>query len=158
MENAAADGEIEIPSYGVLSLATKEKILEAAYHWERYEEIEEIEKIRAEGGHMFNYFGLMSSNADWFVEQNPEDEISLMKDGVTGVPLTNKDGSDVTVADFNRLAEELGATNHGIAIAVHTIVGMQRHRLQGERVELRATNAISAKAEVGEVKIVTENN
>ena len=158
MENASADEEFEVPSYGVLSLADKEKIVEAAYHWERHEDVEQIAKIREDGGTMFNYYGLMSSNADWFIEQNPEDENTLMKDEVTGLPLVNKDGSHVTSAYFNQLAEELGATIDGIAMAVHTIVGMQRHRLHSSRAEWRAANAVSAKPEFGEVKIVTESN
>jgi hypothetical protein len=157
VENAAPDEEFEVPSYGVLSLATKEAILDAARHND-FMENEEIEQIRADGGTMFNYYGLMGSNADWFVEQNPEDEITLMKDGVTGEPITNKDGSDVTVAEFNRLAEELGTTSDCTAIAVHTIVGMQRHRFQKNRIDFRATDAISAKPEVGEVKMVLKSN
>lgn len=155
VENAAPDDEIEIPSYGVLSLATKLSILEAASHRDTDEE---IEKIRADGGTMFNYYGLMASNAQWIIEQNPEDEITLMKDGVTGEPLTNKDGSNVTVAAFNRLAEDAGATRDVTAMAVHTIVGTQRHRFQSERIELRASRTMTAKPEVGQATVVTENN
>ena len=117
------------------------------------------EELTLKNGEKFDPFKWLIDNyAHWFVEQNPEDEITLLKDGVTGQMLTNEDGDYVTVADANRLAENLGATNVVRAMAIHTIVGTQRYRLKSAAANLEATSVMTAKAEVGQAIVVTENN
>ena len=114
------------------------------------------EKLTLENGEKFDAFKWLIDNyAHWFVEQNPEDEITLLKDGVTGEMFTNDDGDYVTVADANRLAGNLGATNIVTAMAIHTIVGTQRNRFKSAAANLEATSVMTAKPEVGQATVVT---
>ena len=148
--NLASDDQNEFFRYGVISAMEKHAMLASATD-QRNEE-----KLTLENGEKFDAFKWLIDNyAHWFVEQNPEDEITLLKDGVTGEMFTNDDGDYVTVADANRLAGNLGATNIVTAMAIHTIVGTQRNRFKSAAANLEATSVMTAKPEVGQATVVT---
>ena len=126
-ENAAADDEEEVPSYGCLSLADKQVIIQEASQAKSEEAIKD-------GGTMFNLFPILADAVEYFMMVDTEDKARQSKHGMW----TNPEGMPVM-------------------IDIHPIVGTKRHRFVSERVELRATNTMAGKAEVGDVTIVTEN-
>lgn len=150
------DGLNENTQYGVLSLASKQAHEEEA--WLAKREKEPTVDDHFFGGSMFDFHPSLSDNAEWFEEQNPDDELTFKKDE-KGQPLLNaEDNSSMTVAEFNRLAESMGAKRCVKAVAIHTIVGTQRHRLISAKAHLKATSVMTAKPEVGQATVVTENN
>lgn len=127
IENAAADGDQEIPSYGVLSLTTKEAILLDISR-------ANSEEIIKDGGTMFNTYPLMASEAEWFTLADVTEESSQTEQGIWKNPIGKP-----------------------VAIDIHPIVGMQRHRLQTnrEQVHLKANSILAARPEVGQATVVT---
>jgi hypothetical protein len=126
MENAASDDDDqEIPSYGVLSLTTKEAILLNISR-------ANSEEILKDGGTMFNTYPLMASEAEWFTFADVTEESSQTEQGIWKNPIGKP-----------------------IAIDIHVIVGMQRHRLQTnrEQVHLKANSILAARPELGSPKM-----
>jgi hypothetical protein len=66
----------------------------------------------------------------------------------------------MTLMNFWRLSKYQKSVRNWKASAAYTLshaLGTKRHRFISERVELRATTIMTAKTEVGDVTIVTEN-
>jgi hypothetical protein len=132
MENAAPeDADYEVPSYGVISLIDKETIMKANY------------PVNEDGepmGARHNPWALLTSNADCFTISETEEKAAEMLE------------SNVS----NVWTEDSGKP---LAIDIHPIVATQRYRfLERVTVSLKATSTKTAKAEVGQPTIVTENN